>query len=110
MWVTVFAFVAACITIFVAGRLVHRQRLREEELKRIEEGLLMTLDNAVNDVEILTSEELSERTLTYLEKRLDTFDKSLSTIQPPKQELYRKSKKGGKKGAKLKDKKYFTDD
>jgi len=106
MWETIFAFAAACFVIFVAGLLVHRQRRREEELRRLEETLLETFDDIVDEVELFTYEDLPERTLTYLEKRMNAFDKSLPPTTPPKT----KYKKGGRKHAKFKAKKHFTND
>ena len=74
------AFLFASFSIFVAGLLVRKQNKIIEETKKLNKEIENSLEEVANEVDILIGEEPSERTLTYLEKRMETFNKTLLSV------------------------------
>lgn len=103
MFETIFALLAACVTIFIAGLLVRKQNETHEKTKELQNEVASNFDNIRNEVAALISEDPAECTLAYLERRVDILDESIRFVRTP-------TDKRRAKHDKPKSKKYFTDD
>lgn len=83
MFETVFVISAAGCTIVIAGLLVRRQARNEEKTKNLQEAAKDSLASITTDVAVLTSKDIPEATIDYVEKRLKTFRNTLDMINYP---------------------------
>lgn len=97
---TILLLLSACVTIYIAGLLIKKQDKHHEETKELNDEVLYSLEEIKDEVTLLTNEEPTECTLSYLEMRMDSLNKCLSIIKNPK---YRRNKH-------VKRKKNFADD
>lgn len=77
---TIFALIAACVTIFIAGLLVDKQNKCSKTRKELDDQILYSLNDIANEVALLTSEPETEASLSYLELRMESLNKCLRNI------------------------------
>lgn len=99
---TILALLAACITIYISGLLVRKQNKIQEETKELANIKKNSLEEIEEEVKLLLNEDTKERTLSYLETRMESLNKCLSIVKNPK---YRDRRNNN-----VKRKKHFTDD
>lgn len=94
---------AAFVTIFIADFLVKKQKERHNISENLKQEIKDSLESIANEVEILTGEQHSLRTLEYLENRIEVLNECLRLIKKPKhveneyKEKRRKIKRGKNK-------------
>lgn len=83
MFETVFALLAAMVTIIIAGILVRKQNERYEKLKHLDDMVEDSMEQIICEAVCLTREEPAERSLGYLEKRMKSFNDTLDIVCKP---------------------------
>lgn len=80
---TILVILAAVITIFIAGLLVHKQEQHHKSIEELSIKTKESLEELVTEVAILTREEPAEYSLGYLERRMEIFTKTLDIVKKP---------------------------
>lgn len=81
---TILSILAACVTIFIAGLLVRKQNKHHETTQELNTKIEHSLKEIEENVILLTNEDLTECTLSYLELRMESLNKCLSIVKNPK--------------------------
>lgn len=98
---TILAILAAAITIFIAGLLVRKQNEFHEVTEELNKQNNNSLEGIAAEVEVLTGKKPLDSKITYLEHRMDIFNKTLNIVKKP---TYKRRNKN------VKRKKDFADD
>jgi len=99
---TIFAIVAAIITICSVQFLIHRQNIFRKHLNEELDEARNEVDKIVQDVAILTGEEPEEHKLAFLERRLALFNERLNNARNSIKNDEKRDRNDGRKQRKRK--------
>lgn len=81
---TIFALMAAVITMIVSGLLAQKQNESREKIKAYKEENVEKMEDIIYEVKILTGKEAPECSIQYLEERIKMLNNTIGVIRTQK--------------------------